>query len=81
MIMFGYTCFANATMFTPCRLGKLTRRADFSRLEKNVIIWILLHPIRVICGSDVGSCGCHRLVNKDMRNNAQRNDKDAVKCG
>lgn len=59
----------------------MTSRANFSGLEKNIIIWILVHPVGVICRSDVRSCGCYRLVNKDVGNDAQRYDKDAVKCG
>lgn len=54
MIVLGYTRFANTTVFTSGRFEEMTGPAELPRMEKNMVIRVLLHQLPMVFGGDVG---------------------------
>lgn len=65
-------------MFTPCGFKQAASAADFLRVEKDMVIGVLVHLLPMIRWGNVGSCRGYAFEYENMRHDAESGGKKFV---
>ena len=76
--MFGHTNLANTAVLASRWFRKLASTAYLSWREKNVVIRVLQHLLRMVPGNNVRRCRHDGMIDKKIWQTTYNNDKNLV---